>query len=492
MACNESIAQTPLALDKDNNEVIDNAANTDSETGSGDDMIKRGTWQNKDEDNDGISDEKDAFPFDSAKSKYPLFTESEPNDNPSVALDVSPSFPFSVKGTISTLSDNGDLYKFYAQSGKFISAVVKYDSTDFLPQIYFSDELGKAINSSLVHTNKAQKISFVIAMVPETGYYHLGVVDKKSRGDTDFTYQVNVFEDNDSDGINDQIELALGIIPTSQDTDKDTIPDFFEFYSNDMINLDLDKDNLPNMIDLDSDGDGQADKKEGLGDLDNDSILNFVDSHSDSALTNFSKTDQDNDKIFDAFDQAPNKKVKAMSIEDFPIIQISRVAGHYQNSLEKDRYRVGSVVTITGINLNKMVEPVVVVYNNKNIFNFNAVDVSKKGLSFNLDVPFGEYKVFIYNKGKKSNEIELIPFNKNSPLIFGSTSVILTKGETYTLNGIGFDNQTKVQFGDTTIAPVVVSNTEISFIVPSSTKVRNFAVKNSHGASNSIRVFKYN
>ncbi|MCK8094200.1 hypothetical protein [Pseudoalteromonas sp. 1CM17D] len=48
-----------------------------------------GTWQNKDEDGDGVTDEQDDYPFDASKTQYPVYFEKEPNDNPSVATAVS-------------------------------------------------------------------------------------------------------------------------------------------------------------------------------------------------------------------------------------------------------------------------------------------------------------------------------------------------------------------------------------------------------------------
>lgn len=268
--CNDPIEKAPDVVEPDN----------DNGYGTTDPIA--GTWENKDEDGDGIPDANDDFPFDPNKVRYTVINESEPNNNPSVATEVGENLPFKVKGRISDAADNGDLYKFNADEGMFISARVVYESTAFKPKLYFSDDTGRAINSSLVHANELLKTAYVITIIPSGGKYHLGVIDENSGGGDDFAYEVEVFEDNDADGIDDSKEFAIGVEANSQDTDKDQVPDFFEFYVGNGNGLDSDGDNLPNLIDLDSDGDGISDELEQAGNPDRDNSFGFLDFDSDN------------------------------------------------------------------------------------------------------------------------------------------------------------------------------------------------------------------
>ncbi|WP_338726119.1 hypothetical protein V8687_22445 [Shewanella baltica] len=56
----------------------------------------QGTWENKDEDRDGVPDELDDYPFDKDKSSYEVVVEEEFNNNLAVANVVESGVPFSV------------------------------------------------------------------------------------------------------------------------------------------------------------------------------------------------------------------------------------------------------------------------------------------------------------------------------------------------------------------------------------------------------------
>ena len=212
---------------------------------------------------------------------------------------------------------------------------------------------------------------------------------------------------------------------------------------------------------------------------------------SGSVLSSQTEKDTDHDKVFDIYDSSPQQKVKTMSIEDLPIIQLSRISGNFNNKIQKGRYRVGDTVTLTGMGIDKIKDPVVVIYDNARSYNVKQVELGNKGISFQLNVPQGKYKLFVYSNDKRTNDLYLEPFAANAPLIFGGTSVILTRGEEYTITGTGFDRDTKVLLGDKTITPLAVSNDSLSFKVPESSSERYLQVRNKFAQSNSIRVFKY-
>ena len=110
-----------------------------------------GTWENKDEDGDGVPDELDDYPFDSSRNKYPVFIEQEPNDNPSVATPIEIDQGVIVRGVISSELDKGDLFKFVTTELKQYTAVFKTSSARFKPQVYISNEDGLVINDIFLY-----------------------------------------------------------------------------------------------------------------------------------------------------------------------------------------------------------------------------------------------------------------------------------------------------------------------------------------------------
>lgn len=213
---------------------------------------------------------------------------------------------------------------------------------------------------------------------------------------------------------------------------------------------------------------------------------------SGSVLSSQTEKDTDHDKVFDIYDSSPQQKVKTMSIEDLPIIQLSRISGNFNNKIVKGRYRIGDTVTLTGMGIDKIKDPVVVIYDNVRSYNVKQIELSNKGISFQLSVPQGKYKLFVYSNDKRTNDLYIEPFAADAPLIFGSTSVILTRGKEYTITGTGFDTDTKVLIGAKTITPLAASNDSLSFKVPESSSEGYLQVRNKFAKSNSIRVFKYN
>ena len=112
----------------------------------------KGTWENKDEDGDGVLDENDDYPFDPRKSQYPVYLEQEPNDNPGIATPIKLVQGVRVKGAISSNLDKGDLYQFEVAERKPLTAVFYTNSKDFKPQVYVSNETGSVIDE-IFYTN---------------------------------------------------------------------------------------------------------------------------------------------------------------------------------------------------------------------------------------------------------------------------------------------------------------------------------------------------
>ncbi|MEL0646965.1 cell surface receptor IPT/TIG domain-containing protein [Pseudoalteromonas agarivorans] len=466
-----------------------------------------GTWQNKDEDGDGVTDEQDDYPFDNTRSKFIEAQDSEPNDNPSVATPLATWIPFRVNGAISNKRDNGDLYSFQGKEGDFVSALVSYESESFAPKAYFSDEIGLAINSSLIHFSKENKTFFVTVIIPKDGLFHLGVIDNSSDGDPSFTYQVDVFYDEDIDGIPDNKERALGILPESQDTDKDGIPDFYEYYVDASIGLDLDADGIPHMLDEDSDGDAISDKFEGFTDPDKDGLYNFIDLDSDGDsildsqekvngkgtpldsdyddIADFLDLDNDGDYILDIHDSDPYTKVESISMDSTPFIQISSVSSLINGVTTKEVLRGNDTVVVNGMNMESAKTPILVIYSQDNIYNFIPTYIKAK-YRFQLNIPEGKHRAFLYVDDLKTNDIYISSYSNDVPLILGPSFVMLKRGTNFTLNVTGATQGTKVILGGKTIVPNSVSATSITFHVPNKAIKGTLHLLNGLGKSNSI------
>ncbi len=113
--------------------------------------------------------------------------------------------------------------------------------------------------------------------------------------------------DIDNDGLANDIEEALGSEPYLKDTDGDGIADKDEVH--DVMNpRDSDQDGRLDVVDLDDDNDGIPSVIEGIADIDNDKIPNYLDDDSDgdglldADEVRLSYRDEDNDYIDDLFD----------------------------------------------------------------------------------------------------------------------------------------------------------------------------------------------
>tara|TARA_R100000306_G_scaffold62532_1_gene72203 strand:+ start:49511 stop:52255 length:2745 start_codon:yes stop_codon:yes gene_type:complete len=115
--------------------------------------------------------------------------------------------------------------------------------------------------------------------------------------------------DTDGDGIDDDVETALGMSPTRTDSDADTISDTIEFGPAQQAS-DADGDGIIDALDDDSDNDGLSDRVEGPGDVDGDGILNFRDLDSDGdgvSDTAEGTGDADGDGVPDFLDRSSDE-----------------------------------------------------------------------------------------------------------------------------------------------------------------------------------------
>ncbi|PWQ98532.1 hypothetical protein [Leucothrix arctica] len=117
---------------------------------------------------------------------------------------------------------------------------------------------------------------------------------------------IQITGDADGDGLSNAVELALGMNPTSNDSDSDGVPDFIEIGSNNKKPQDSDQDGTPDVLDDDDDNDGILTKLEDIDrngqaindDTDKDGVPNYLDANDDgdSRLTKLEGAEKDSDR----------------------------------------------------------------------------------------------------------------------------------------------------------------------------------------------------
>ncbi|WP_238536681.1 MSCRAMM family adhesin SdrC [Pseudoalteromonas maricaloris] len=337
----------------------------------------------------------------------------------------------------------------------------------------------------------------------------MSVIDDFSGGAPDYSYEIYVFKDKDTDGIDDHAEYAIGVEPTRIDTDRDSIHDFYEYYVKQGATLDEDNNGVINLLDLDSDGDGISDEREGSGNADQDDKLNFLDLDSDNdgiadadeklnakgwpedsdkdGVEDFIDLDNDGDKVLDIYDAEPYERVRGFRLSDSPSVQISSQAGYYNGYSLPRIYRIGDSVVFSGDDFAGLENPKVVIYNGDDIYNIAPTSHTNSELIFELNLPFRQYKAFIYTRNKRSNEVRLSPYKAGSPLIFGYASIKVQEGEQYELKGVGFDDKTRIIMGNKTLVPSTHTPSSLTFTIPTGITKGILQLTNNVGTSNKVR-----
>ena len=158
-------------------------------------------------------------------------------------------------------------------------------------------------NSTLANFTIIDGNTYTVEVTPDGGgdvaiSLAQGAGQDSTGNDTNATSVVVIF-DQDSDGISDEDEIALGLDPTSNDSDKDGIPDGSEVGDVNNPN-DSDGDGVIDAIDPDDDNDGIATANEDANlDADNNPATGITDSDADG-IADYLDTDSDGDNITDA------------------------------------------------------------------------------------------------------------------------------------------------------------------------------------------------
>ncbi|MBE3674039.1 IPT/TIG domain-containing protein [Pseudoalteromonas distincta] len=469
-----------------------------------------GTWQNKDEDDDGVPDELDAYPFDASKSEYEFVKEEEFNNNNDVATVASEKLPIKLFGRIQQANDQ-DYYKIKLKKDVAVTVLLSSSSNEFDPGMAVMDSSVVAIQSWEPNFTAVGKYKRAIQVKPsESGTYYIVINDKEFRGEGSYDYQLNVFVDEDVDAIDDSLEPAFGLQGYTQDTDGDGIYDGTEFY---VFNLDsayahdVDNDGTPNWLDEDSDNDGIKDVLEGTFDLDEDGLGNFVDLDSDAntiddskdagnpqrplnhdkdQFANFIDLDDDNDLILDVNDPEPLNSASNGGYGTDSYLEVSNIY-----------YLLYGSQTIEGVILANQKHRVYGENLATGFLNFN-IEGSTVPVNIAVNANGKDYVDFVMPRNATSisysaANIRTAPialsFNQQfSPIIVSQGVIESSANQEVTLSGINFSDDTLVYLNEVELTPLATSPTSLSFTVPANADSGKLYLKNSYGKSNASKI----
>ncbi|MCS6241160.1 MSCRAMM family adhesin SdrC [Shewanella baltica] len=473
----------------------------------------QGTWENKDEDRDGVPDELDDYPFDKDKSSYEVVVEEEFNNNLAVANVVESGVPFRVHGAIQQKLDM-DLFKFNSTGRKAVTVVLKSENSEFEPYVTIFNNSGESLTPVPTNYTPVGIVRSAVTFTLTTdGTYYLVVNDKQRRGAPDYTYQVHIFEDKDVDGLDDSLEPAFGLSNIVIDTDNDKIFDANEFYAydySDIYSHDVDKDGIPNWLDDDSDGDGILDSVEGVFDLERDGFASFVDLDSDGngenddsevgstnmmpkdsdndGLYNFLDVDDDNDGLLDIHDNDPLNALKVAMPGEPGYRNIVYISYIYNSEAIHDIHIAEEAHSISGRGL--IGTGFLVFDMGKEIPPLNIPVTSNNSENITFLMPRNAKSIYFVANGFRSNRVAVNYSNEQIAIINALNEQYFTEGTRIELTGNNFFEDTKVLIDDLIVEPSINSTSSLTFILPSglSPEVK-ISLKTTYGKSNS-RVIK--
>ncbi|MDO6777242.1 IPT/TIG domain-containing protein [Shewanella sp. 3_MG-2023] len=478
-----------------------------------------GSWENKDEDRDGVPDEQDDYPFDPSKNAFLLLNETEQNNLVETADNVKGAFSVRIAGSLPSSGDT-DVFKLIFPKGQLtpndrLSFIITSNHNHFYPTANLFDKNGRQLSTYRKDNLKPiNGLKYRFTYIPKGNQIaYLSVSSLRQKGNASYT--VEVFIDNDVDFMDDIKERALGMNHNRADTDGDGIYDGYEYfvYQNGQLNTDVDNDGVPNYLDDDSDGDGLLDKLELYSDFDNDSLSNFVDIDSDGnnitdevEASNVNKPldtdldrtpdyidlDDDADGVFDVYD---NHRVTHFEHSE-PHSGSLKVYGVNTMLSEQTQLRQqamqGQLISISGT-FAKNTQYTVVLHISGELFNEKVMtdDNGKLTLTIpklnEIQTRVLSSSVFVYAEdGTNSNTSQFDLLVPQTPIILNFENRSYAKGEAITLKGWNFSPNTTAWFGDINVkASQFTSSKKIEFVIPENISEFNIRLNNGWGKGNS-------
>lgn len=471
-----------------------------------------GNFAQKDEDGDGVLDEDDAFPFDKKKTALIETAEREFNDNINDATTVSTTIPFEISGVISQSVDS-DLFAFQATKANTVSILLNYSDSNFSPRISVINQNGIPV-TALAHKIISKDFVGYTAQIDQAGKYYIQITDGNSKNANTFTYTARVFIDNDFDLVSDEQEIALGSIKNQNDSDQDSILDFYEIIvaNNSQLGFDVDLDGIPNWLDKDSDGNFVSDKEEGMADIDNDGQPNFIDLDNDGngipdkaeigidpsnpkdtdgdGVADFSDIDDDNDGLNDSIDPdrlTPIRFSNETDINDrLLVFSIGYTNGGKQvlgNLIQ------GKLISLKGRGFSTNADGNKVVLKTKNGYRLLAVErAAENEITFSMPEVDASELFVIRNNQVRSATLKVTTLSKTSPIIYQPNKLSLKVGDKAILQGENFTSASTINAAGVSVSPSFVSPKEIHFIVPNNANTGKWFVISENGKSNRVHV----
>lgn len=483
-----------------------------------------GTWENKDEDGDGVPDEQDDYPFDASRFEYEMLYEEEFNNNVLEANSVG-GLPFKIKGTISESADIDD-FKFIVtdsilEQNTPITFILFKDEFSFRPSMAIIKNDGIVLQHIDLAIANVGRIGRAISFMPmESGEYNLSVSDMNSKESIDFTYQIEAFVDTDKDGVSDIKEISLGMNHLIQDMDRDGIADgneYHVFVNQSSREFDIDNDMIPNWLDSDSDSDGISDNLEKTTNLDLDLLPSFVDLDSDNngisdteetsveqmltkdsdgdGIFNFQDLDDDGDLLFDIYDDEPKSRLAYFENSNDPEI----VAIQYEMTSNKyivNRVRAHRPAILIGNNLQVNNAFIIISKGDeyRPVTNIKVNETNGGTLSFivpdfeNIKLSGEDISIFLVVNGKRTSNFDVELMHTKTPIVYDFEPKNASVGDKIYINGENIKSSIDIIFDD--ISTSIVKETEASgyFIVPSLIGSGDFYLGNVYGKSNVNRL----
>jgi hypothetical protein len=498
------------------------AAKTSAKTSAKTTGQQTGSWENKDEDGDGVPDEQDDYPFDTSKSSFFILQESEQNNLVETADDVAGHFPFRILGTLPNSGDT-DVFKITFPAEQIspndrLSITITSSNSNFYPTANLFDKNGTQLKTYREDNIKpVNGFKYHFSYIPnDNDIAYLSISSLRQIGDASYIAQVSI--DNDSDGMADITEMALGMNPHAADTDNDGIKDSYEYYvyKNGQLNTDIDNDGIPNFLDDDSDGDGLLDRLESFIDADKDSLGNFVDIDSDGnsiidaveainlgtpvdsdadSTPDYIDLDDDADDVFDIYDS--NRLVQVdepdANATHFKLYGVNTILSE-QTQLSQQSIQ-GQTISLSGTFSNNT-EYTLVLRIGDELFNQKVVSDSDGKLRLKipqlniLQTSSIASIVFAYSSQDiRTNTSQFELLAPEVPIITEFDNRTYAKGEVIRFKGWNFNNNTSAWFGDINVKSHSFSrSTEIEFEIPEDIKQFSVQLQNGWGKGNSHRL----
>ena len=480
-----------------------------------------GNYREIDEDGDGVLDFEDSYPFDDSRTEITVFVETEFNDNISDADVVDASMPFQIEGVIQQSTDT-DVFSFEVLKAGSITLLLQKTSESFLPSLTVVNSAGQTMPNlqhkfSWFTSNEDYSYMAISTNIVQAGTYYAHVTDHNARGEVTFAYGLTVFEDSDLDAISDDNEIALGSISRSNDSDGDDIIDNIEMLLlvQNGFNTDIDGDGIPNWLDRESDGDLIPDSIEGADDGDGDGFPNFLDSDSDGngisdsteAGSNpaqptdtdrdghydFIDLDDDNDGLEDSIDSE-----RTVSIGYSDVLDVNQRI-MLQSLLYEDQALnlavAGKTAVIKGLGFSSTAnENLVIIRRNGDWYRngdeyVSVTPTAATSTSLTFTMPMGvSTELFVIKNNLRSESLLFDSLHWWQPLIFKPDFLSVAPGSTVTLQGQNFLSGMVINAAGVSISPTLISDTELSFVVPTNAQSGDWYGITSGGESNKINL----